>query len=363
MENMSYVLLTDDQHFLLYLIMGAYFAPDLKEGSPLKSALQRRAEGLGEYLANDLASSRINTTVMENVYYYVLRKAEPSVVVKQSMLLDYIHGSVPITLEGSVMHLQFDDLFPPMLHHRSECMDQHSTIDSIVLISNPQMSYLKPCDLERFKRLTGLEDLHLDCKTLVPHISVDDSALRNTMQQDNVQPLDYIPGAETYPDELSQITASSGKEIDQGMLFLPSCPTKEEWSNLVSSINGGFALTGSAARGHLGPVLGLIDIGEATDSYLFRVSLPGVKRDANEFSCEVGSDGAVIIKGVTVTGERVVEKYAQVFEMRSQNLCPPGPFCISFRLPGPVDPQQFHGTFATDGILEGIALKARRYAG
>lgn len=81
---------------------------------------------------------------------------------------------------------------------------------------------------------------------------------------------------------LSQIAASCRQETDQGMLFLPSFPTKEEWSNLVASTNSGFALTGSAARGNLGPVLGLIDIGEAEDSYLFRVSLPGVKRDASK---------------------------------------------------------------------------------
>lgn len=62
-----------------------------------------------------------------------------------------------------------------------------------------------------------------------------------------------------------------------------------------------------------------------------------------------------------MTGERRVERYSQVFEMRSQNLCPSGPFSISFKLPGPVDPQHFHGTFATDGILEGIAMKAKVY--
>lgn len=82
---------------------------------------------------------------------------------------------------------------------------------------------------------------------------------------------------------LSQNTASSGEVIDEGMIFLPSCPTKEEWSNLVASVNGGFALTGSAARGNPGPVLGLVDIGESEDSYLFRVSLPGVRRDASKF--------------------------------------------------------------------------------
>ncbi|KAG6393172.1 hypothetical protein SASPL_147407 [Salvia splendens] len=370
---MPYILLTDDQHFLLYLIMGAYFAPDLKGGNPQKSALQRHAEGLAQYLANDLAGSQINTRVMENVYYYLLRKAEPSAVVKQSMLLQYIHGSIPAVVEGSETYPQFDDLFPPMLHHRSHSRYQHGTIDNIVFVSNPQMNYLEPCDLERFKRLTGLEDFHLDLESLVPHKTVDGRDLSNnkvqetseldgTTPSDNGQHLDCIPGTETCPDVILQIKASSEQEIDQGMLFLPSCPTKEEWSNLVSSTNGGFAVTGSAARGHLGPVLGLIDIGEAEDSYLFRVSLPGVKRDAKDFSCEVESDGTVIIKGVTVTGERTVEKWSQVFEMRSQNLCPPGPFCISFKLPGPVDPQQFHGTFATDGILEGIALKARRYA-
>lgn len=372
MENMAYVLLTDDQHFLLYLILGTYFAPDLKEGSPPKSALQRRAEGLQQYHPNDLVGSQIKTTVMEKVYFYIMRKAEESIVVKQSMLLEYINGSVPITLEGSVTYLQFDDLFPPILHRRSQCRDQHGTIDNIVFINNPEMNYMKPCDAERFKRLTGLEDFRLDWESVMQHITMDNMAiydgkvletseLNDSMQHANVQQLEYIPGTETYPDALSQITASSGQDIEQGMLFLPSCPTKEEWRNLVAAVKGGSALTGSAASGHLGPVLGLIDIGESEDSYLFRVSLPGVRRDARDFSCEVESDGAVVIKGVTVTGERLVEKYTQVFEMRSQNLCPPGPFCVSFKLPGPVDPQQFHGTFATDGILEGIALKATRY--
>lgn len=81
---------------------------------------------------------------------------------------------------------------------------------------------------------------------------------------------------------------------------------------------------------------------------------------AEDFSCEVESDGRVLIKGVTSMGEKTVEKYSQVFEMQSQNLCPPGPFSLSFKLPGPVDPQQFLGTFATDAIFEGIAWKARR---
>lgn len=321
MENVSDVLLTDDQHFLLYLIMGAYFAPDLKEGRPYKSALQRHAEGLPKYHANDLAGSHIKTMVMESVYYYILRKAEQSVVVKQPLLLEYIHGSLPISLEGPATYLQFDDLFPSELHQRSQCENQHGTIDNVVFINNPETDYMKPGDIERFKRLTGLEDFLLDRESVVLHLIADDRALYNakvqetskvedTMQHLNVQHLNYVPCTETYPESdepsnstmpfscspcnvspvshsstvPSQTTTSSGEDLDQGLIFLPSCPSREEWSNLVATINCGFALTGSAARGHLGPVLGLMDIGESEDSYLFRVSLPGVRRDERKFT-------------------------------------------------------------------------------
>lgn len=61
-----------------------------------------------------------------------------------------------------------------------------------------------------------------------------------------------------------------------------------------------------------------MDFGECDDSYVFRVSLPGVVRDESEFSCEVESDGKVVIKGVTATGEETVNRYSQEFEMQTQ---------------------------------------------
>ncbi|KAK7858830.1 alpha-crystallin domain-containing protein 22.3 [Quercus suber] len=128
------------------------------------------------------------------------------------------------------------------------------------------------------------------------------------------------------------------------MIFLPSLSTREEWNNAVAATKVGVALTGSAAMGKIGPVVGPMDIGESDDSYFFRVSLPGVTRDE-------------IIKGVTTTGEKIVCKNSQIFQMQSQNLCPPGHFSISFQLPGPVDNQQFSGSFGIDGILEGIVKK------
>ena len=78
---------------------------------------------------------------------------------------------------------------------------------------------------------------------------------------------------------------------------------------------------------------------------------------AEDFNCDVEPDGKIVIKGVTTTGEKIVCKNSQIFQMQTQNLCPPGHFSISFQLPGPVDHQQFSGSFGIDGILEGIVKK------
>lgn len=80
---------------------------------------------------------------------------------------------------------------------------------------------------------------------------------------------------------------------------------------------------------------------------------------AEEFSCEVDTDGKVFIQGITTTGEKTVSMRTQVFEMQTHNLCPAGQFSITFQLPGPVDPHQFSGNFGTDGILEGIVVKRK----
>lgn len=182
---------------------------------------------------------------------------------------------------------------------------------------------------------------------------------------------------------------AAGDRVDAAQIFLSSHPTTEELKNMAAAAKGGFALTGTAAIGEIGPAIGHMDIGECEDSYLFRVSLAGVKRDerklfiralnssicpctvhlqvprmkwhdfltAGEFSCEVEYDGKVVIRGVTTTGETTVNVGNQVFEMQTQNLCPSGHFSISFQLPGPVDPLQFSGDFGTDGILEGMVMK------
>ncbi|KAL5835621.1 hypothetical protein ACOSQ4_015118 [Xanthoceras sorbifolium] len=141
-------------------------------------------------------------------------------------------------------------------------------------------------------------------------------------------------------------------------IFLPSHPSEQELANIIAATKGGFALTGSAAMGHVGPILGLMDVGECENSYMFRMALPGVKKENNEFSLCVDNTGKVSIRGVTTTGEKLVHRFSHVFEMKTQNLCSSGPFSVSFQLPGRVVAEELSGNL-TDGILEVTVMKEK----
>ncbi|KAL3516110.1 hypothetical protein ACH5RR_023012 [Cinchona calisaya] len=176
--------------------------------------------------------------------------------------------------------------------------------------------------------------------------------------------LDVAP-LKCLPPPITNVT-SSPIEINPGqpfrelpaMVFITSPPTDEEWNNIITSSKSGVALTGSAAMGKVGPAIGALDIGESADEYLFRISLPGVVRDENNFTCDVQPDGEITIKGVSSTGGKKVRKNSMVFEMRTQNLCPPGEFSISFRLPGPINHEKsIRGLFGSDGIFEATVKK------
>ncbi|KAL5566113.1 hypothetical protein UlMin_029277 [Ulmus minor] len=140
------------------------------------------------------------------------------------------------------------------------------------------------------------------------------------------------------------------------VVYLPSSTTRDGINNILATDKLGIVVTGSAALGKIGPVIGAMDIAESEDSYVFRVNVPGVSRE--KFTCEIESDGKVIIKGVCTTGEKIVCKNSQIFQMKTQNLCKPGHFSVSFLLPGPVDPQQLKA-FHSNGVFEGIIQKAK----
>ncbi|XP_008454867.2 increased DNA methylation 2 [Cucumis melo] len=365
----------NDQHFLLYFIAGIYFGPNLKGKPAPKSALQRLAEELPPYTSDQLAGSLMKMVEVERIFYYVLRKADESLIMKRSLLHQFFQGKFPA--QGrDISSPQFPDLFPLELHPHTRSKNWYRYIENLLFINNPEVYYLNPEDVERFKRLTGLDDFFLDRDAAISHNSSarkaslnveatenrsnkEFSPLKDDQQHDLVtSPVRSVPyNGNLTPPHTNSDSNLLEKKFGPAMLFLPRQPSEEDWANLVAATNSGFALTGTAAMGHVGPIIGSMDIGECEDSYLFRVSLPGVKRDPCGFNCEVEKDGRVVIQGVTTTGERTVKKHSQVFEMVTHNLCPPGEFSLSFQLPGPVDPQHFLANFDIAGILEGVVMK------
>ncbi|KAG9151270.1 hypothetical protein Leryth_002826 [Lithospermum erythrorhizon] len=116
--------------------------------------------------------------------------------------------------------------------------------------------------------------------------------------------------------------------------------------------------TGTAEEGAIGPSFGIVDIGASKSGYLFRVALPGIRCNRCNLKCNIERDGRVHIEGVVMESE-FLKNSSKVFEMKEQGLCPPGPFSITFNLPGSVDPRLCSPSFRPDGILEVVVLKHR----
>ncbi|CAM8891716.1 unnamed protein product [Rhodiola kirilowii] len=389
-------LSVDDQCFLLSFIMGHYFGPDINLRRPKKSALQRVQEGLPPYTHEQLAGSQMKTTELERIYYYIVRKADPLVVVSLHSFHQFLQGHFQTSKQvPKSVYPQFPELFPTRLHPHALSESQQKVIENVVFINNPELNYIKAEDIKRFKKLTGMESLSLsreEAKIYTAALgtgfcggSVQESNAKHdpppvilhrpkktrrvndrtiSKHLDLISPTGKAPCAgmtfASVGPSVTDVETRYENELMPAMVYLPSQPTIVELENIVAATRSGFALTGSAANGRVGATVGRMDIGECNDSYLFRVSLPGVKRDEREFSCEVESDGKVLIKGVTTTGDKTMCRHSQVFQMKTQNLCPPGHFSILFQLPGPVDPEHFSGRFSIDGIFEGIIKKERQ---
>lgn len=91
-------------------------------------------------------------------------------------------------------------------------------------------------------------------------------------------PISHSNVAPSQPEIETEAVESFGPSI----MYFPSHST-EEWDKLLAAAKSGIGLVGSAAMGRMGPVVGAVDIGECEDSYLFRVSLPGVSRDESMY--------------------------------------------------------------------------------
>ena len=73
--------------------------------------------------------------------------------------------------------------------------------------------------------------------------------------------------------------------------------------------------------------------------------------------CNIKMTGRVDIEGV-ITESKSIEASSKPFKMIVQQICPPGPFTVSFNLPGSVDPRLCSLSFKPV-ILEVVVLKFR----
>ncbi|VVA93982.1 unnamed protein product [Arabis nemorensis] len=330
----------DDKLFLLHFIIGTYFGPDLRNHHHPKkqSAFQLQAAS-SPITSDDLSGSIMKRAELERVYHYIIRNADPSLIVKTGILRQYFNAKRNDSNRGFPL---FRDLYPLALHPETRLRNQYKLIQSILFISDPDTSCMRQNCIKRFRRLTGMQSFTLSLS--IDLTETNSIVVANEVEHGIVENME--PSKEDTCLEFPVTFAGNDKAGTR---------TSSEESDVAAK--PGFGVNGPIAGTQAGPVVGLMDIGECTDAYLFRVSLPGVKRDERDFSCEVEDNGKVLVRGVTTTGEKRVHRYSQVFDMQTQNLCPAGHFSVSFHLPGPVHPQEFSGSFGTDGILEGIVMK------
>lgn len=121
---------------------------------------------------------------------------------------------------------------------------------------------------------------------------LDDAEASEEHNLHKVTPLNSrLPPLDSIPSESAPVSNYTRylEGHEPALLFLPSRPTKQVWAEITAATKTGFSVTGSAATGKVGPVVGLVDIGECEDSYMFRVALPGVKRDDGKLLNDFGS--------------------------------------------------------------------------
>ncbi|KAG2698049.1 hypothetical protein I3760_07G132800 [Carya illinoinensis] len=377
----------DDQHFVLNFIMSTCFGPDVKSDNPRYSAAQRLIKGLAPYTLSDLGASYVSISLLERLYYYILRNANPGLVLKPNMLHMYIKGNLPSPSPGSIEERKhFTSIFPLNLHKQIWFPASFRIVKGIVLIDDPIIAHMKEEDLERFKYLSSLDNLKIDmdealCYKYEYHTG-NGNGEQNCMNGSMEAASEYTTNGNgdspvrfqqkckrrhrcdpqsmpAFPHvvpiskhQSKRRTLQRTNKLD-GPVMMPllSIPNVEDCNSPAAIV-----LTGTARGGIVGPPVGTVDIGISKDAYLFRVALPGVKKDNCQFSCEVECNGKVHLRGIT-SGGKTIKKRCRVFEMEFQQLCPPGPFTLSFSLPGPVDPRLFAPNFRSDGIFEAVILK------
>lgn len=99
----------------------------------------------------------------DEVCCWMIRNSHPSARVKLQSLYKFLQGHLAPPVKEMLEDVrQFIAFFPPHLHRQSRYKGTYKVIESMVFIDDPDLTFLKEEDVERFKRLSGLPELALD---------------------------------------------------------------------------------------------------------------------------------------------------------------------------------------------------------
>ena len=298
-----------DLHFLANFIMSTYLGPDVKSDNPRRSASQRVAEGLPPYSLNDLGLSFLSVSQLESLYYFILRHALPNLALSPYLFHMYLKGDLPLLNSGLPEdRLQFTSFFPLHLHEQTSFLRGLDIVKGIVLISEPDTSYMKQDVLERFRYLSGMDSLKIDINesqryqhrhwtgreeiernfltisggpyagnasninSISPSKVQDEFKRRRLLEPLEMPVVQHVPSFSHGSPRRCNLDGPS-------MMPLLSVSNAEECKSEASIV-----LTGVAGEVSAGPPIGRVDIGVSKTAYFFRVALPGVRKDNREFS-------------------------------------------------------------------------------
>ncbi|CAJ1963632.1 unnamed protein product [Sphenostylis stenocarpa] len=366
-----------DRKFLIDFFFTTYLGPDVMSHNPTCCVTQRLVFGFPPYVLSDLRPSYISISLLERLYYFLLRFSPPHVVLDLNMLRAYLKGNLFLpSLDFVPGSKQFISFFPLDLHQQIWYPDTFRIMKGIVLIDDPSPSCIREDDFNRFKSLTGMTTLKLNlgeffqlgcrssdegdghCMIKWPEAIHNKGCESGEFKEDHkrkrveeILPLPEIPHVIPTKHNL-KIKLSKKRDKSVKPKFMPLF-TIPEMDDCIQ--DSPVIITGSALKGQFGSSVGIVDIGSSEVAYLFRVSIPGVTKNEGNISCDIEANGNVQIRGM-VTGGRTLIKESRVFEMKFRELGS-GPFTLSFSLPGPVDPRLFLAKFKPEGILEGVVIK------
>lgn len=285
-----------DQHFMLNFIMSNYVGPDIESESFRKSASQRFAEGLPLYAANHLGGSFVSISQLESLYYYVMRNAHLTLIVSKNLLHMYIRGNLLLPRSGLPEDCeQFTSHFPSSIHEQTSYPGSFNIVKGIVLIDDPEISFIPRDDLEKFRALSGANTLKLDvddflcfhheyvkkcdkkegCDNMSErgnHAMMASDETRKIPRSDTeeMQNLTCPPEQQDVKTEAYMETLNWDKPCILPLLTTPNVENEVSKASII--------LTGTAKQGRTGPPIGVVDIGVNKVAYFFQVALPGVKR-------------------------------------------------------------------------------------